>query len=87
MKTGAKIAIGVAAVAAVGGIGYYLWKKGKQVAGNDQGYDYGTESMRAPAHRTSNPTYSAPGSGIAARFDSAAMAQAQAQAANAALIS
>ena len=33
MKTGTKIAIGVVALAAVGGVAWYLWSRGKQVAG------------------------------------------------------
>lgn len=33
MKTGTKIALGAVAVAAVGGVAWYLWSRGKQVAG------------------------------------------------------
>jgi hypothetical protein len=60
MKTG-MIVMGVAALAAVGGIGYYLWSRGKQV--KDEGFGaYGpaaTDGQVVPLLRTKpHPVYS-----------------------------
>lgn len=64
MRTGTKILIGAVAVAAVGGIGWYLWSRGKQVAegGGDavvgpSSLDLGTGSYgrRAPTYAPSTP--------------------------------
>jgi hypothetical protein len=60
MKTGTMVMIGVG-VLAVGGIGYYLWSKGKAVA--DDFGAYGPASMPAPSvtpfRRVATPKYSA----------------------------
>jgi hypothetical protein len=61
MKTGTKVMIGAVALAAVGGIGYYLWSKGKQVSTDGFGA-YGPSSfdgkLKSPFQSAAKPTYS-----------------------------
>ena len=59
MKSGTKIIVGVVAVAAVAGVGYYLWKKKSAGASAGPGGVVGPSSiaLQVPSRRRSGPVY------------------------------